>query len=46
MPTGCRLAEVESMKKQDIDWQRLQLKVVGKGNKQRVVYINATAGYT
>ena len=25
------------------DWQRLQLKVIGKGNKQRMVYVNATA---
>lgn len=41
--TGCRLEEVEQMKKKDIDWQRLQIKVVGKGNKERTVYINATA---
>lgn len=40
--TGCRLEEVEQMKKQDIDWQRLQVKVIGKGNKERVVYMNAT----
>lgn len=41
--TGCRLEEVENMKKTDIDWQRLQLNVIGKGNKERTVYINATA---
>ena len=40
--TGCRLQEVENMKKQDIDWQKLQIKVIGKGNKERIVYINAT----
>ena len=40
--TGCRLEEVEQMKKQDIDWQRLHIRVVGKGNKERIVYINAT----
>ncbi|MCF6464217.1 site-specific tyrosine recombinase/integron integrase [Clostridium sp. Cult1] len=40
--TGCRLEEAEQMKKSDIDWQRLQIRVVGKGNKERVVYINAT----
>lgn len=40
--TGCRLEEVENMKKSDIDWQRLQARVIGKGNKERVVYINAT----
>ncbi len=41
--TGCRLEEVEQMKKQDIDWQRLQIRVIGKGNKERIVYLNATA---
>ncbi len=41
--TGCRLEEIENMKKSDIDWQRLQIRVVGKGNKERIVYINATA---
>lgn len=41
--TGCRLEELENMKKSDLDWQRLQLKVIGKGNKERMVYINATA---
>lgn len=40
--TGCRLEEVENMKKSDIDWQRLQLNVIGKGNKERTVFINAT----
>jgi len=41
--TGCRLEEVENMIKADIDWQRLQMNVIGKGNKERTVYINATA---
>lgn len=40
--TGCRLDEVVNIKKDDIDWQRLQIKVIGKGNKERLVYINAT----
>lgn len=40
--TGCRLEEVEKMKKTDIDWQRLQIRVIGKGDKERIVYINAT----
>lgn len=40
--TGCRLEEIEQMKKSDIDWQGLKIKVIGKGNKQRIVYINAT----
>lgn len=41
--TGCRLEEVEQMKKQDIDWQRLSIRVIGKGDKERIVYLNATA---
>lgn len=41
--TGCRLEEVEKMKKTDIDWHKLQIRVIGKGNKERVVFVNATA---
>lgn len=41
--TGCRLAEVEGMNIKDIDWNRLRLKVIGKGNKERVVYLDAKA---
>lgn len=41
--TGCRLEEVEHMNKNDIDWQRLQMKVIGKGNKERVVFISDVA---
>ena len=40
--TGARLEEVERMKKSDIDWQRLKMNVIGKGNKERTVFINAT----
>ena len=41
--TACRLDEVENMKITDIDWNRLQLRVIGKGNKERVVYLSAVA---
>lgn len=41
--TGCRLEEVEKMNKVDINWQKLQMRVIGKGNKERGVFINATA---
>lgn len=41
--TGCRLEEVEQMKKTDIDWQALNIRVIGKGDKERIVYLNATA---
>lgn len=41
--TGCRLDETVNVDKADIDWQRMQLRVIGKGDKERMVYINATA---
>jgi integrase/recombinase XerD len=41
--TGCRLEEVENINKADIDWQRLKLAVIGKGDKERIVYLNAKA---
>ncbi len=41
--TGCRLEEVEKLKISDIDWQNMKLRVIGKGNKERIVYLNAKA---
>jgi len=41
--TGCRLSEVVNVNKDDVNWQSLSLKVIGKGNKERTVYINAKA---
>jgi integrase/recombinase XerD len=41
--TGCRLEEVMKLNKNDIDWQDLSTKVIGKGNKERTVFINAKA---
>lgn len=41
--TGCRLEEIEKTNKTDVDWQKLQMRVIGKGDKERTVFINATA---
>ncbi len=38
--TGCRLAELVGVDIKDIDWNSSSLKVIGKGNKERVVYLN------
>lgn len=35
--TGIRVSELVSLKIQDIDWTNQELRVVGKGNKERVV---------
>ena len=43
LSTGCRVSEVVGTNYEDIDFQRLQLKVVGKGNKERLVYLNPVA---
>ncbi|WP_010295957.1 site-specific tyrosine recombinase/integron integrase [Clostridium senegalense] len=39
--TGCRLTEVININISDIDWAEKSLKVIGKGDKQRVVYFDA-----
>jgi integrase/recombinase XerD len=36
--SGCRLSEIASMDKDDINIQSMSLKVIGKGNKERVVF--------
>lgn len=39
--TGCRVSECTSVKVSDIDFNDRSLKVIGKGNKERRVYLNA-----
>ncbi len=41
--TGCRVSEVVRMDISDIDFERLECKVLGKGNKERIVYLTPVA---
>jgi site-specific recombinase XerD len=41
--TGCRLSEITAMKKADINIQEMSLRVIGKGDKERVVYLSFKA---
>jgi integrase/recombinase XerD len=41
--TGCRLDEVVKLNKDDIGWNDDSVKVLGKGSKERIVYLNAKA---
>ena len=41
--TACRVSELCSMKKCDVDWDNNTIKILGKGGKYRTVYINAKA---
>jgi integrase/recombinase XerD len=41
--SGARLEEIIKLNKTDIDWQELSVKVVGKGNKERIVLISPKA---
>jgi integrase/recombinase XerD len=43
--TGCRLSEIVNVDKEDIDWNEMTLKVIGKGNKEREVCFNTKAKY-
>ena len=43
--TGCRLSEVQKMDRDDIDYQGMSAKVIGKGKKERVVYFSHKAIY-
>jgi len=42
--TGCRAGEVSGIRRQDLDWDRRCLIVLGKGAKEREVYFGAKAG--
>jgi site-specific recombinase XerD len=39
LDTGLRVSEVASLKTEDVDFDQRRLKVIGKGNKRRLVYI-------
>jgi integrase/recombinase XerD len=41
--TGSRLDEVYKLNRNDIDWQTMSVKVVGKGDKERIVPLTAKA---
>ena len=43
--SGCRLSEIVDINKEDIDWHNKTLKVIGKGNKERVVCFNTKSKY-
>lgn len=41
--TGCRVSEVSRLDINDIDFERMECMVIGKGNKERVVYLTDVA---
>lgn len=43
LTTGCRISEMCGLNRADIDFQSGECTVLGKGNKQRVVYLDGVA---
>jgi len=43
--TGGRLSEVQGLDKKDIDWQNSSTRVIGKGDKERDVFLSIRASY-
>jgi len=43
--TGMRISEALSLNRQDIDWERKEAKIIGKGNKQRRVFFTDRSLY-
>ncbi|RMD04891.1 integrase [Clostridium autoethanogenum] len=41
--TGCRLSEAVNINIEDIKWDKGELNVIGKGSKERTVYLNSKA---
>lgn len=42
--TGCRISEVTQLNRTDVDLVNLECTVLGKGNKERTVYIDSVTG--
>lgn len=40
LSTGCRISEVCALNKGAVDFQKQECKVLGKGNKERIVYLD------
>lgn len=40
LSTGCRISEMTGLNRDDVDIQKLECTVLGKGNKERTVYID------
>ena len=43
--TGCRVSEVVNIDLNDINWQQLSVRVIGKGDKEREVYFTTKTKY-
>jgi len=43
LSTGCRISEVCGLNRDDIHFDTLECKVLGKGNKERIVYLDAVS---
>jgi site-specific recombinase XerD len=41
--TGCRISEMTQLNRDDVDFANLECRVLGKGNKERTVYLDAVA---
>lgn len=43
--TGCRISEICALNRNDVDWDKMEITVLGKGKKYRQVYITQRAKY-
>ncbi|MBQ6577193.1 MAG: tyrosine-type recombinase/integrase [Bacteroidales bacterium] len=43
--TGCRVSELCALNRTDVDWEKMEVTVLGKGRKYRTVYITQRAKY-
>ncbi|MBQ0036412.1 MAG: tyrosine-type recombinase/integrase, partial [Firmicutes bacterium] len=43
--TGCRITEMCETKLSDVNWEKSEVYIIGKGNKPRTVYLTDTAKY-
>lgn len=44
--TGCRISEMVQLNRDDVDLKNLECKVLGKGNKERIVFLDQVAAMT
>ena len=44
LSSGCRISEMIALNRVDVDLEKLECKILGKGNKERIIYLSPVAG--
>ena len=44
LSSGCRISEMVALNRNDVNTEKLECKILGKGNKERIIFLSPVAG--